>query len=237
MERLKNMKESLMNAAQAQINGNLDCVDTEELGDVIDMIKDLEEAIYYKTITEAMGENKEKEQHRETVYYTEKIYPPYMPYPMNPIEPTYRDMDRDYGRMYYDGRGGNGGRGGNNRGIMYADGQGGGSGSGGGSNSGGGNSGGNSGGSARFQQRMMPDYEYEYPQELLRDRREGQSPKMRKNYMEAKEMHQGKEVQMKELEKYLQELSQDVTEMIQDATPEEKQMLQQKLSLLVTKIK
>ena len=61
MERLKNMKESLMNAAQAQINGNLECVDTEELGDVIDMIKDLEEAIYYCSITEAMGENKEKE--------------------------------------------------------------------------------------------------------------------------------------------------------------------------------
>ena len=42
---------------------------------------------------------------------------------------------------------------------------------------------------------------------------------------------------MKELEKYLQELSQDVTEMVQKATPEEKQMLQQKISLLATKIK
>ena len=58
-----------------------------------------------------------------------------------------------------------------------------------------------------------------------------------RSYMEAKEMHHDKEVQMKELEKYMQELGSDITEMIQDASPEEKQMLQQKLSLLITKIK
>lgn len=226
------MKESLMNAAQAQINGNLDCVDTEELGDVVDMIKDLEEAIYYCTITEAMGENKEKEKHRETVYFTEKIYPPYMPYPMSP---DYRDMDRDYGRMYYDGRGGNGGRGGSYGGPMYADGQGMSGNAGGSNGSSSGSNGGSNGGTANFQQRMMPMYEY--PRELMRDRREGMSPIARKNYMESKEMHHGKEAQMKELEKYLQELSHDMTEMIEEATPEEKQMLQQKLSLLVTKIK
>jgi hypothetical protein len=32
--------------------------------------------------------------------------------------------------------------------------------------------------------------------------------------------------QMKELENYMQELSTDLTEMIEDASPEEKQMLQ-----------
>ena len=42
---------------------------------------------------------------------------------------------------------------------------------------------------------------------------------------------------MKELENYMQELTQDITEMIHDATPEEKQILQQKISVLASKIK
>jgi hypothetical protein len=39
---------------------HLDSVDAKELGEAIDMIKDLSEAIYYCTVTEAM-EAKEKE--------------------------------------------------------------------------------------------------------------------------------------------------------------------------------
>jgi hypothetical protein len=42
---------------------------------------------------------------------------------------------------------------------------------------------------------------------------------------------------MKELEQYMQELSSDLTEMISDASMEEKQMLQQKLNMLAAKIK
>lgn len=41
---------------------------------------------------------------------------------------------------------------------------------------------------------------------------------------------------MKDLEKYLQDLSEDIAEMIQDATPQEKQILQQKIATLSTKI-
>ena len=36
----------------------------------------------------------------------------------------------------------------------------------------------------------------------MRDQREGRSPMSRKNYMESKEMHEGKDKQMIELEKY-----------------------------------
>jgi hypothetical protein len=55
------------------------------------MIKDLSEAIYYCTITEAM-EGKDG----YAKYYTEpKTYPDYTP--------DRRDMDRHKGRMYYDG--------------------------------------------------------------------------------------------------------------------------------------
>ena len=40
MERMKYMKETLMNCVQGQL-GDLSSVDAKELGEVIDMIKDL----------------------------------------------------------------------------------------------------------------------------------------------------------------------------------------------------
>lgn len=207
MEDLKSMKKSLINCVQSQINGNLKEVDAKELGEAVDMIKDLEEAIYYATITKAMEEgDKEKKNH-------EGLGNPYQQPQNTMFYPVYlRNMDRNSGRMYYDG-------------ASYPQG--------GNSNSGG--QGGNSGGSRYFQDTMMPYYEY--PMELMRDQREGRSPMSRKNYMEAKEKSHDPSTHMKELEKYLQELSEDVTEMIQKATPEEKQLLQQKISLLATKIK
>ena len=39
---------------------NLQQVDAKELGEVIDMVKDIEEAIYYCTITEAMNSDDNK---------------------------------------------------------------------------------------------------------------------------------------------------------------------------------
>ncbi len=221
MHRLKNMKENLMCCVQAQMS-NLSNVDTTELGAAVDMIKDLSEAIYYCTITEAMEKNdKEKEHQPQPMYMMMNRYPDYN-----------RDMDRGNGRMYYNGDG-------RGRMPMYADGgieyypimyaTGGGNTGGSSSNSGGGNNGGNSssgsGGGTAY-----------YPLEM-RDYREGRSPMSRKMYMESKEMHHDKAKQMKELENYMHELSQDITEMIQDASQEEKQMLQQKISVLAGKIK
>lgn len=198
MERLKQMKDSLVSIVQSQMSGHLDQVDTKELGDAIDMIKDLEEAIYYCTITKAMTEkeDKGKEHHH---YYTERIYPDYMP----KYYPYYRDMDRSTGRMYYDG-----------------------------SDSTSGASSSGNGGTRGYDEVMTS-----YPSAMMRDAREGRSGRSRKSYMESKEMHQGKEMQMKELEKYMQELTHDIIEMVNDATPEEKAMLQQKVSMLATKIK
>lgn len=185
MEQLKHMKEMLTGCVQGQLT-HIDQADYHELGAAIDMIKDLAEAIYYCTITEAMEEKEEKNEHK---YYT-------MPYPI--VDYNYRDMDRGYGRMYYDDRRG--------------------------SSSNGTSSNGNGGGSRGYM-----DFE-------MRDMREGRSGMTRKGYMEAKEMHHGKEVKMKELEKYLKELSHDITEMIEDASPEEKQMLHQKMTTLAEKI-
>ena len=58
----------------------------------------------------------------------------------------------------------------------------------------------------------------------------------RKMYMEAKEMHHGKEVQLKELENYMQELTTDIVDMIRDASPEEKQLMQKKIAALAEKV-
>lgn len=77
--------------------------------------------------------------------------------------------------------------------------------------------------------------EKEFPMDL-RDSREGRSPMMRRMYMESKELHKDKEIKMKELDKYMKELSEDLVEMIDDASPEERQLLEKKISALATKI-
>ena len=53
MEQLKSMKHQLTSIVQEQLS-NTQNVDTKELGEAVDMIKDLAEAIYYCTIIEAM---------------------------------------------------------------------------------------------------------------------------------------------------------------------------------------
>jgi hypothetical protein len=58
-EKLQWMKDSLICVVENQLC-NLNEVDTEELGEAIDMIKDLEEAIYYCTVTEAMNNPKKE---------------------------------------------------------------------------------------------------------------------------------------------------------------------------------
>lgn len=166
MYKLHEIKDTLVHSVAKQMK-HIDSVDTEELGEVVDMIKDIAEAIYYCTVTEAMeGQD----------------------------------------RAYYDGNGGGrnyGGNGGGRSNQYY---------------------GGNSGQSYYTER--------EYPIEM----KEGRSPNSRRMYMEAKEQHHPKEAKMRELEKYAQELTQDITEMIEDASPEERQTLARKLGTLVSKI-
>ena len=207
MERLKHMKEMLTAQVESQL-GNLQQVDAEELGEVIDMIKDLDEAIYYCTITKAMEESEKESKKTPIMYYTPMYYDPRMN--KDPWED--RDMDKLYGRMYYSEN--------NNSGS---------SGRGGGNNQGGSRGSSSSSGSSRQYTEM------EYPVEW-HDMREGRSPTRRKMYMESKEMHKGKAMQLKELEKYVQELTNDLIEMVEDASPEEQQYLANKMSTLSTKI-
>ena len=170
MERMKSIKETLLNRVLAETL-HLDSVDTKELGEVIDMIKDMEEAIYYCTITKAMNE-KEQPKEKEHHYYTERyMYP----------EPWEDNV------MYYDGgRMSGGSRGSNGRGNNQS-----------------------SNGSSRY-------YGSDYRMKMY------------------SETHGRKSI--KELEDYLHELSSDITEMISDATPEERHMLKKKVSELSDKI-
>lgn len=190
MERLKYMKETLMACVEKELC-NIGGADTTELGEAIDMIKDLEEAIYYGTITKAM---EEKEQEDKYHYYTPMMY-----YRPEPNYDPYRDMDRGNGKMYYSGD--------HNAPHHTQNGE----------------------------HKIYNEKEYPMPLDM-RDHREGRSPISRKGYMEGKEMHHGKEKQMKELEKYMQELTSDMVEMIQGASPEEKQLLQKKIATLSEKV-
>ena len=194
-EALKMMKEQLMSCVQGQL-GDISKVDAHELGEAVDMIKDLAEAIYYCTITESMEKSEENKSQGETHinYYTTPYY--------NKMYPDYRDMERTGGYMYYP-TGGNGG------------------------SMSGGSNGGNRGGRSYYTE--MPDI-------MGRDPREGRSPMRRRMYMEGKEMHNDPNSQLRELEAYLQELSSDITEMIKDASPEERATLHQKMTTLASKI-
>lgn len=210
MDRLHRMKEALMNCVEGQIVGHLDQADAKELGEAIDMIKDLSEAIYYCTITEAMKENEKDDKHRskEDAYY----YPArYYPYPMYYDDPSKMYYEGN-GRSYYGNGGNSGGRGSNS----------------------GGRGDGNEGRDGNSQTAYYHDPMRE---QMMRDYREGRSGIRRKMYMEGKQNHHEKSKQIQELDNYMHELTSDITEMIQDASPEEKQMLQQKIATLATKIK
>ena len=194
------IKGCLESAVAAQVT-DLSNVNAQELGLVVDMIKDLSEAIYYCSITEAMDESKDK----GNTYYTT--------YNQNrPDMMTRYDEIFDPTRMFYGGQGSNNSSGGSR---MYRTGR-------------------------RINPiYYQPDYrEYDYPEQMMPDNdpREGRARKSRRMYIESKELHKDSATQMKELEKYIQDLSKDVTEIIEHATPEEKQLLQQKIMTLSTKI-
>jgi len=282
IKRIHEMEEKLTEIALCEINKGIECVNTAEMGAVIDMIKDLacaekeareakemekededekkENEYFLKMLKEEYGDEEgEKRFYDNYRYKSSGRFAPkgkgsYMPrggrrgyeeppyYHMNPEmykyhDPEYwRDMDRNMGKMYYTptSGGNSGGQSGNSMS--------------------GGNMGGNSSGSTRgyedgFDDGQRRGYEDGYrdgesrgrSQGGRRDGREGRSGQSRRSYMETKEMNKGntpqeKQEKMKELEKYMGELGSDITEMISDASNEEKTMLKSKLQTLVQKI-
>lgn len=181
MEKLCQIKNSLITLVEQQM-ANPQQANTHEMGEVIDMIKDLAEACYYGSIVDAMLENKEEE-----IYDIGMMKDPRKrknPYPYYVNNDYYgdkhytKDYDGGYNGYNYTGTGG-----------------------------------------------MNDD-----------SKKMGHSPMKRKSYIESKEHHMDQAQQMRELEDYAQVLTSDLLEMIQDATPEEKQLLQRKIATLATKI-
>ena len=60
MEHLKKIKCKIVNCVYEELEHNLESINIAELGEAIDMIKDLEKAIYYETVIKAMEEEPHK---------------------------------------------------------------------------------------------------------------------------------------------------------------------------------
>lgn len=268
-EELKPLKKicvKLEETVSREFDKGIENIDTKEMGEAIDMLKDVYEAkekiiksCYYKYILSAM--EKEEDEEKEMRKMMEKMR-----------ESGSADEDDSESRRFYRGqpRNSNGRFMSRRRGYdemipyymadnyeyyrdmdrtngrMYYSG---------GGNMGSGNYSDNS--SASNSGRNSRDYSNGYNdgqrrgysegysdgerRSGQRDRREGRSGMSRKTYMESKEMHKGntsedKQMKMKELENYMNELSSDMTELISDASNEEKTLLKQKLQVLAQKI-
>lgn len=212
VKRMYCMTEKLAECAEKQFDAGIENIDTAEMGQVVDMMKDLSEAMYYRELTKAMQEFDAEDVMEMLDRYGDgrKFYdhyryadgrfapkgrgtyrrgyeePPY--YHMTPemyrnME-QYRDMDRGSGRMYY----------------------------------------------------TEPSTNYDSGSHM-----ESRYDMAKRNYTESKELHRGntvedKEHKMKELEKYMREIGSDIAEVISDASPEEKALLKQKMQVIMQKI-
>lgn len=212
IERMHKMIECLTEKALAELDKGIENVDTKEMGEVVDMIKDLNEAEYRAVIVKSMKEadEEQKEYDEELLralkdeygeeggrrYYDEYRYKTtgrFAPkgkgsyvgrrgYEEPPYYHSYpeRDMDREYGRMYY-------------------------------------------------------------TEPTTTHTSESGYDRAKRNYTETKEMHKAntpedKEHKMKSLDSYTKELASDITGMVADMSAEEKNLLRTKLSTLVSKI-
>ena len=61
IKRMHCMIEKLAECAEKQFNNEIESVDTAEMGRVTDMLKDLAEAMYYRTLTKAMDDSNPEE--------------------------------------------------------------------------------------------------------------------------------------------------------------------------------
>ena len=116
IKRMHEMIETLTEVAKCEIDKGIENVDTKEMGEVADIIKDLSEAMYYRTITVAMedseygvdydweGRKGYRGQMRDSKGRYMSRRRGYMPmmrdYDWDNMQMD-RDMDREHGKMYY----------------------------------------------------------------------------------------------------------------------------------------
>lgn len=234
IKHIRCIEEKLAEAIRCEFDKGIENVNTAEMGKATDMLKDAAEAEYYARIAKAMekadSEDEEADKHM--------------------LRQLKEEYGEDDGRRYYDnyrymrtgrfapkGRGTYMPRRGYETPIEY-----------------------------HMTPEMYREHDPEYYRDVdrnigrmyytetgmrentgnssrtgMRDGREGRSGASRRSYIETKEMHpdnsqESKQAKMKELEKYMGELSGDITEMIAGASNEEKTMLKAKLQTLMQKI-
>lgn len=241
IERIHKMIECLTEKALCELDKGVENVNTEEMGEAVDMIKDLCEAEYRAVIVKSMKEADEEEEE-----YNKEL--------LRMLKTEYGEED---GRRFYDeyrykttgryapkGKGSYVGRRGYeeppywhrypgdmtnmdydsmermrdmdrlSRGRMYY---------------------------TNMSDRMGMIDQPRSGSIAERDMREGRSGMSRKHYMETREQHktntqQDKDAKMQSLDEYMKELSTDLTDMISDMTPEERSLMKSKMSILLTKM-
>ena len=211
------MIEKLTECAKSEMDKKgIEEIDTEEFGKVTDIIKDLAKSMYYRTLTEAMKESEYGEDYDEYGAYDDG-------------RRGYRGQRRDSRGRYMSRRG--------RKRMGYEE---------------------------PWDEvfdyneiERMRDMDRPYGRMYYtetsdmgtmnrgsvdnRNTSNGSSTNSRyenarRGYEEKKTMGADKQEKMKSLEEYMKELSTDVTEMISDASPEEKTMLKQKMQVLMSKI-
>lgn len=221
IKRMHDMIEKLSECAKSEFDKGIENVNTDEMGKVTDMLKDLAEAMYYRTLANIMEESDVEDvlgmldrrfyddyRYKTTGRYAPKgkgsyvgrrgyEEPPYM-HMMNREDLQDWDSMSERERMRDLDRA--------SRGRMY-----------------------------------YTETEPMRKDGGMRDSREGKAGMMRKGYMETKEMHKGttpqdKEANMHSLESYLKELSEDLTELLPYMIPEERQMAKTRITTLAAKM-
>lgn len=237
IKNIRCIEEKLAEAIRCEFEKGIDKVNTTEMGKATDMLKDAAEAEYYARIAKAM-EEAEKEDEESQKYMLKQLKEEYGEDDGRRYYDNYRYMRS--GRFAPKGRGTYIPRRGYETPIEYHM-------------------------TPEMYREHDPEYYRDVDRDMgrmyytetgmrgnmgnssrtgnsgMRDGREGRSGMSRRSYMQTKEMHpdnsqESKQAKMKELEKYMGELSGDITEMIAGASNEEKTMLKTKLQTLVSKI-
>lgn len=220
------MIEKLTKCAEMEFEKGVENVDTKEMGEVVDIIKDLAEAMYYRTLVVAMEDSEYGEDYDEYG-------------PMEDGRRGYRGQPRSKSSGRYmsrgDGRRSNRGRRGYEEIMvdyemtpdmyrMYSPEY------------------------YRDMDRMDGKMYYTAAtsnqmsdSSMTRDSREGRNGQSRKSYMESKEMHKSntpedKEAKRKELDKWMTDIGSDIKELVHDMSAEEKTTAKQKLTNLANSL-
>lgn len=215
IERIHKMIECLTEKTLCELDKGVENVNTEEMGEAVDMIKDLCEAEYKAVIVKSMKKADEEEEE-----YNKEL-----------LRALKGEYGEEGGRRYYDEyRYANGRFAPKGRGIRrgYTE--------------------------PPYYHMPLNYNDMEYMRDMDKDRgkmyysepiaphvSESNYDRAKRHYTETKEMHKGastedKEHKMKALDMYIRELSGDISELLNDMTPDERNLLRTKMSNLASKL-